>query len=316
MATLTLAVCAHQAQHCIGACIESIQRQTVPPDEVIVCVHEMSDPTVAVVQSYGIRVIASQGVGLFQSRNAVLNICTTDYLAFTDADCVLVPQWVENAKRVLDTHPDMAAGTGRHPAVGPRTFASWLHHMWFLVETRTTGETDGVLGGNSYFRTSALRAVGGWIDLPGYSNAEDVYISIRLREAGFHIWFEESVAAQHHYETNFLSLMRKSVRMGKGITVMMRAAHIRNGLWWYTLTIPAVAALFVLGLVLAVFSPPLGLTLCALPLVGTLAYLTQSFRSFRKALPRWAARWILIWPYSLGILTGLVNRIEKRENRD
>ena len=309
MATLTLAVCAHQAEKCIGACLQSIRAQTVPPDEVIVCVHELSDPTAAVAESHGARVIASHGVGLFQSRNAVLAACTTEYLAFTDADCVLVPEWVEAAKHVLDTHPEVAAGTGRHPSVGPRTFASWLHHMWFLVETRTTGETDGVVGGNSYFRAEALRKVGGWLDLPGHSNAEDVYISMALSKAGYKIWFEERVAAQHHYETSFPNLMRKSVRMGKGIVIMMRAAGLRGGLWWYTLAIPVLALIFLSGLALMLFRPLAGLAVCCMPLILTLAYLTASFRSFARAFPRWLARWIVIWPYSIGILQGLIEPI-------
>jgi glycosyltransferase involved in cell wall biosynthesis len=305
VATLTLAVCAHQAQDCIGACLDSVRRQTLPPDEVIVCVHEMSDPTVAVAQSYGARVIASHGTGLFESRNAVLAACTTDYLAFTDADCVLVPEWVAVAKEVLDAHPEAAAGTGRHPPAGPPTFASWVHHMWFLVETRATGETDGVIGGNSYFRVDALRRIGGWLHLPGHSNAEDVYISMTLRRAGFKIWFDERAAAQHRYEPGFWNLMQKSVRMGAGIVVMMRAAGFRDGLWWYTLAIPVLALTCLAGLVAMPFSPLPGAILAAMPPLLTLAYLTWSFRSFSRALPRWLARWIVIWPYSWGIVKGL-----------
>jgi cellulose synthase/poly-beta-1,6-N-acetylglucosamine synthase-like glycosyltransferase len=274
-------------------------------------VHELSDPTATIAESFGARVIASHGTGLYQSRNAVLSACSTDYLAFTDADCSLVPEWVEAVKGVLDVHPEAAAGTGRHPSVGPKTFASWLHHMWFLVETRSSGETDGVIGGNSYFRTEALREVGGWLNLPGCSNAEDVYISIRLSEAGHKIWFEERAAAQHHYETSFVNLMRKSVRMGKGITLMMRAAGIRNGLWLYTLAIPIIALAFPAGLLLSVLNTWIGGAVAIAPLVATLLYLWRAFRSFAKAFPRWIARWIVIWPYSLGILQGLVAPIPK-----
>ncbi len=306
MATLTLAICAHRAESIIGACLASVARQTVPPDALMVCVHEESDPTAEVARGLGAQVIASHGTGLFESRNAVLRACTTDYLAFTDADCVLVPEWVERAKAVLDTHPEVAAGTGRHPAVGEATFASWLHHMWFLVETRRTGETDGVIGGNSYFRTQALRDIGGWLDLRGYSNAEDVYISETLRRAGHRIWFEEGVAAQHRYEPRFGALMRKSVRMGEGIVMMMRAAGWRNGLWWYTLAIPVLALMLVFGACLALGWPWPGLTIMAVPLAATLAYLAFSFGSLAKALPRWFARWILIWPYAYGIVKGLV----------
>ena len=309
MATITLAICARNAQDIITPCLDSIRNQTMPPDEVLVAVDDLSDPTVAVAERFGAHVIASNATGLYEARNAVLDACTTDYLAFTDADCVLVPQWVELAKQVLDTHPDVAAGTGRHPAIGRRTLASWLHHMWFLVETRHTGETDGVIGGNSYFRVAALREVGGWLKLPRHSAAEDVYISKALRNAGYRIWFDEDVAAQHNYETSLRSLWRKSVMMGKDIVVMMRAAGWRDSLWWYTLAIPALALTLLAGLVLLGLRPMAGLGVTSLPLLATFLFLAYQFRSPLKAAPRWLARWVVIWPYSWGILKGLLERL-------
>lgn len=313
MSTITLAVCARDAQDIISDCLSSIKHQTVAPDEVIVAVHEWSDQTVTVAKEWGAKVIAHHGTGLFEARNAVLAECTTDYLAFTDADCVLTPQWVERVKRVFDTHPEVAAGTGRHPAIGKPTFASWLHHMWFLVETCQTGLTDGVIGGNSYFRVKALRNVGGWLNLPGHSNAEDVYISIALQRAGYGIWFEEGAAAQHKYEASFRALMSKSVRMGRGIVVMMRAAGIRNGLWWYTLMIPMLAAMLPVGVVTALFiNAKYGIGIVIFPLLLTFLYLAMSFGSVGAALPRWFARWIVIWPYSWGIVRGLADRLPDR----
>ena len=306
LATITIAICARNAQDIIGACLESVCNQTVAPDEILVAVDELSDPTVAVAEKYGTRVIASNATGLYEARNAVLDACTTDYLAFTDADCVLVPQWVELAKKVFDEHPDVAAGTGRHPAIGQRTLASWLHHMWFIVETRHTGETDGVIGGNSYFRTDALRKVGGWLRLPRHSAAEDVYISKALRNTGYRIWFEEGCAAQHNYESSLRSLWRKSIMMGKDIVVMMRAAGWRDSLWWYTLAIPVVALAFLIGLALLWVSPPLGLIVALAPLLATLLYLICKFRSLSKGITRWLARWVVIWPYSWGIVKGLL----------
>ncbi|HOV73864.1 MAG TPA: glycosyltransferase family 2 protein [Candidatus Hydrogenedentes bacterium] len=315
MATLTLAICARNAQHMIGECLESIRNQTVAPDEVILAVDDESDPTVEAAMPYNVRVVASRATGLYEARNAVLNACTTDYLAFTDADCVLAPQWVELAKKVLDTYRGVAAGTGRHPAIGPHNFASWLHHMWFLVETRSTGETDGVIGGNSYFRARVLRDIGGWLPLRGHSAAEDVYISKALRKAGYRIWFEEGVAAQHHYETSLKGLWRKSVMMGKDIVVMMRAAGWHDGLWWYTLAIPVLAGMVLLGMAALVLGYRGGAWLVAAPLLGTLIYLVISFRGIGKALPRWVARWFVIWPYSWGILKGLAAPIPEVARR-
>lgn len=305
MSTMTVAICARRAEGIIGRCLESIQRQTCPPEEILVAVDDLSDPTADVARSYGVRVIESRARGLYEARNVVLNSCRTDYLGFVDADCIMTPKWVELAKTVLDSKPDVAGGTGRHPPTGERTFASWLHHMWFVVETCKTGETDGVIGGNSFFRVSALRAVNGWLPLSGHSAAEDVYISLALRKKGYKLWFESDMQVEHHYETRLRGLWRKAVMMGKDIVVMMRAAGWREGLWWYTLLIPVMALMLFLGFFLVFFSAFFGGVFIGFPLLLSLLFLTVKFGSFRTALPRWAARWILIWPYSWGILKGL-----------
>lgn len=313
MATLTLAICARNAQNIIGACLDSIKAQTTPPDEILVAVDDLSDPTCDVAKQYGARILASQSTGLYEARNAVLNACTTDYLAFTDADCSLAPDWVRHAKEVLDTRAEVAAGTGRHPPIGPRNFAAWLHHNWFLVETRRTGETDGVIGGNSYFRTAALREVGGWLPLKGCSAAEDVYVSEALKRAGHKIWFQEECAALHNYETRLGGLWRKSVMMGRDIVIMLRAARWFEGLWFYTLAIPVLASmlpigilLLLLGLAVAMPLAGVGAIVALMPLVLTFAYLLKSFKSVSMTLPRWITRWIIIWPYSWGIVKGLL----------
>lgn len=309
MATLTLAICARNAQDIIGDCLASIARQTVTPDEVLVAVDELTDPTADVGRKFGARVIASNATGLYEARNAVLDACTTDYLAFTDADCELVPEWVENVKRVLDTRPAIAAGTGRHPPAETRNFTAWLHHMWFIVETESTGESNGIIGGNSYFRTQHLRDIGGWLRLPRHSAAEDVYIATALRKAGYRIWFEERAAVRHRYETRFRGLMRKAVMMGKDIVVMMRAAGWRDGLWYYTLAIPVLAAMVPSGFLIAFAAPVPGVCIAVLPLLATLVFLVFRFRSLTTALPRWIARWVVIWPYAWGIVQGLLTSI-------
>ncbi|MCC6795392.1 MAG: hypothetical protein IT366_09760, partial [Candidatus Hydrogenedentes bacterium] len=193
--------------------------------------------------------------------------------------------------------------------------AAWLHHQWFIVETERTGYTQGIIGGNSYFRTAALRAVGGWLNLPRHSAAEDVYIAMALQAAGHRIWFEEGAAVQHNYETRFGGLMRKAQMMGKDITVMMRACGYRGGMWWYTLAIPMLAGMVPVGILVALVNVAAGMVIAIFPLVITLMFLVVRFRSMSMALPRWVARWVVIWPYALGIVKGLFAAIPKTARR-
>lgn len=301
---ITVAVCARNAENTIADCINSINNQTVKPDRILLIDDHSTDQTRDIASKLDAEVISNEGRQLYDGRNTALKNCNTQILAFTDSDCILDKNWVANIIRVFSEHDNAAAGTGPHPPIGTNGFAGWLHHMWFLVETDKTGFTGGIIGGNSYFKTEALDKIGGWPSLP-FSNAEDVYISIKLIESGYKLWFDESIIANHKYADNFLSLMKKTITSGKAITYMMKTTGIRKHIWIYTLAIPFVAVSGLISIVLLFYSLKLGLISSAVIFGGTFIFLWYRFRTLKLTIPRFLARWILIWPYAWGILKGL-----------
>ena len=312
--SITVAVCARNAEKHIADCLESINNQSTKPDRVLLIDDHSTDTTAEIARRLGARVIVNEGHQLYDGRNTALKHCNTEVLAFTDADCILDEKWVENIIRVFNTR-DVVGGTGRHPPIGANGFAGWLHHMWFIAELANTGYAGGVIGGNCYFRTDTLRKLGGWISLP-YSNAEDVYISRKLKDAGYKLWIDEKIIAWHKYTDSFNSLMKKAVKSGEAITVMMRVAGIRDLLWWYTMLIPIVAIMGIISLVSLFFSPTLGIIIMGIIFASTIfawfvfKYLspTNSFLPKEKVILRLLARGVLIWPYALGILRGLFKK--------
>jgi glycosyltransferase involved in cell wall biosynthesis len=304
--TFTLAISAKNARGVIEECLVSIQQQTVPPDTVLVVVDDPRDNTIAVAQAFGATAIINQGKKLYQARNTALRHCSTDILAFTDADCVLDPSWVKRIKEIFREKPDVVAGTGSHPMIGKHNFSSWLHHMWFLVETRKNGYTDGVIGGNAYFRTDALRRAGGWLPVELMA-AEDVYISRKILEIGGKIWFDEGVVARHHYKPELGGFLRQAVMMGRDIVLMMKAAGIRGGLWYYTLAIPLLAIGAAGSGLGALFGSTAALFMLLAIFIVTFLYLLRQFKNPVVAATRWLARWVIIWPYAWGIIKGLMS---------
>lgn len=77
----------------LESCLQAIQRQTRPPDEVIV-VHDR------------------ERKGAAQTRNEGIARSTSEYLAFTDDDCVPPDPWLENLMTVMDQQQaDVVGGT-------------------------------------------------------------------------------------------------------------------------------------------------------------------------------------------------------------
>jgi len=311
MSDVTLAIVAYNAEKQIVDLFESIKQQTVEPEEVLVVVDFPEDTTIPVANKYGAKVIVNPKGKMYEGRNTALENCKTKYLAFTDSDCMLDEHFIENFLKVFQEHPEVVAGTGRHPRISKeRNIWSWLHHMRFVVEAQKTGYVNGVIGANSYFRVDKLKEVGGWAKVKLMA-AEDVNISRKLTKEGYKIWYDEGVIVNHKYKSDFKSLVKQEIVMGHDIAAMLKTEKDFGWLWYYTLIIPVMAmgVFFSLG-VYFLASKASGLILLLAIFGGSLAFLTLQYKSFTKALPRWIARWALIWPYSIGVIKGLAYKVK------
>jgi cellulose synthase/poly-beta-1,6-N-acetylglucosamine synthase-like glycosyltransferase len=282
--------------------IKSIKAQTVKFDKIIVSVDLIKKNSLFLAKKWNVKLVLNKKGKMFHARNLILKNTYTDILCFTDSDCILGKHFLENVKRVFEEHPEVGGGTGRHPQYGKGNWVSWLHYMWYLAEAENEGYTIGVIGGNSYFRTDALKKVGGWANLKLMA-AEDVNISKKLSDAGYKLWLSDKVIAYHKgYRKEFRKLWSQAIKMGKDIVIMMNTEKRRDMWYYYTMSIPIIAIAGIISIVL------LSIPLVLIVFGGTLLYWIWRFKSIRKALPRYIARWILIFPYSIGIIKGLIGR--------
>lgn len=311
-ARLTAAICVKNGERTISAAVRSLCLQRPPPGKIIVVDDGSTDATRAEAEKgaagtgQSVTLVANDGKGLYDGRNTALKQCDTEFLAFIDADCEAGEGWVAGILEIFDAHPEVAAGTGAHPQLGEPNWVSNLHRLWFVVDSYSGQEyVGGVVGANSYFRVAVLRALGGWISLP-FGNAEDMYISVKITDAGHKIWFDERLKVFHHYTRDFGDFIMKSHKSGYAIVRMMQEAGWRNFWYYYTLCIPLVAGAAALTLAAGIAGFSAGWWGALLIFGGTFVFNLRMFRSIGRTLPRWGVRWIIIWPYALGILKALL----------
>ena len=105
--------CFNQARF-LGAAIASALAQTHTPVEVVVVDDGSTDDTAAVTARFpGVRYVRQENAGLSAARNTGLGKSRGAYLAFLDADDVLLPRAVEAALECLETSPECAFVSGR-----------------------------------------------------------------------------------------------------------------------------------------------------------------------------------------------------------
>lgn len=93
-------------------CLAALDRQTVPPLEVIVVDNGCTDDSVSVALAHGARVVDEPVVGIPAAAATGYDAARGAVIARLDADSVIPRDWVERVVCSLERRPDAVAVTG------------------------------------------------------------------------------------------------------------------------------------------------------------------------------------------------------------
>lgn len=130
MATISVLIPAYNCEATIRSTLDSVLRQTVAPNEILVMNDGSTDGTAAVLESYKdrVKVLAQPNGGVASVRNALAAHATGDILAFLDSDDLWHPKYLEVQRRLVSEHPE--------------AIASWVSHINFHGDGEYRWEDD------------------------------------------------------------------------------------------------------------------------------------------------------------------------------
>ncbi len=107
MSRISVIIPTYQHAQTIGACLESLFAQTVPPAEIIVVNDGSTDGTEEVLQPYlnRITLINQENRRAAVARNRGFQASTGDFVIFCDADVRMRPDMLQKMCEALETHP-------------------------------------------------------------------------------------------------------------------------------------------------------------------------------------------------------------------
>lgn len=100
----------------LAQCLQALEQQTFPQDsyEVIVVDNASDDDVQAVVAKFPQAIIVVESRrGSYSARNTGIAIAKGNILAFTDADCIPSPDWLEKGVQSLGNTPNCGLVAGR-----------------------------------------------------------------------------------------------------------------------------------------------------------------------------------------------------------
>jgi glucosyl-dolichyl phosphate glucuronosyltransferase len=214
--TLTAVLCTWDRVELLEGALEALVAQQDPPSHEILVVDNASpDRTREVVERFAadhpqVRYVLEPRQGLAYARNTARKRANGTYLAFTDDDVRVAPDWMASICRSFERWPDAACIGG---PVLPRWFEpipAWLtRDQWAPLGVQDYGAEPlrvderrplCLIGANLAFRRGALDAIGDFNAAlqrvgNGGGSTEDHELHLRMWAAGLHGMYDPSVKA-------------------------------------------------------------------------------------------------------------------------
>ncbi len=230
-AQLEVVVPVYNGLRTLPACVDAVLRQTSPPERVWLVDNGSTDGTYEwlVGRARGeprLRVLRETRRGQAAARNAALQFVEAPVVAFTDADCVPEPTWLE---RLLEGYRDATVGAvaGAVTGYGPRNVIErYLSVAAFPTpqEPRVVHEyafpTVAFYTANLSVRTDVLRRLQGFDE--AMPPADDLDICCRILRAGWQIVYTPTARVGHIHRSRAWAMLKRFYQYGSSRPKMLR----------------------------------------------------------------------------------------------
>ena len=213
---MSVIVPAKDAAASLGSLLASLRAQTLPAErfEVIVVDNGSSDDTAGVAARHGARVVRDTVANRSRARNAGAAAASTRLFAFTDADCVARPDWLETLLRHRDEAPLVAGRVETQVRETPNAIERF-ERLWRFGQEQWVRQGWAATA-NLLVHAGAFHDVGGF-DETWRHIGEDVDFCFRARAAGHGLAYCDDAIIDHEGEREWRPFLRRAFRHGYSV---------------------------------------------------------------------------------------------------
>jgi len=218
---ISIVVGVRNMENTIEKCLNSIIAQTYKNKEIFVINDGSEDNTLNILlkikeenTNIPITIKTTSKLGISHARNLGYEVANGEFIAYTDADCVIVENWLELVIPYFDD-PDVGLVGGVTKFRSDNSYSSIYRQVEFDKRYKNVKKREVVWAGGpgSIFRKSVLEEVGGFN--PNWIHGEDAEISFLIFEMNYKIIKEDRALTYHVPEKKIRNLVYKGYRDGK-----------------------------------------------------------------------------------------------------
>jgi GT2 family glycosyltransferase len=233
---VSIIIPAYNSVRTMKKCVESVLALNYAAYEAIIVDDGSTDGTPAVLGKYKdnpkLRIIRVPNGGPSKARNMAIKEARGEFIAFTDSDCIVDREWLNNLMQGFAADgPVVAVGGGQLSPDDETAFGRDLNDFMkktgvvadYMKDTPAGAgilETDHNPSCNVMYKKEVLQKVGFFTEdlWPG----EDVELDYKIRKLGYRLMFNPAAIVFHYRPADIKSFSKMMFRYGKVQAILVR----------------------------------------------------------------------------------------------
>lgn len=208
---ISVVIPAYNAQSTIEACLISLKNQTFKDFEIVVVDDGSSDNTADIASQYARVVKPGVNKGEGAARNAGAKALSGEILAFTDADVVVPPGWLERIVKDMEQQKARCVGGGYSGSIGA-SFMECFEFQELAFRRRNMPEFVSTIVSNNFAcDREVFFECGGF---PEGFKCEDLRLSFKISQK-YPIFWDKENGVLHHFRPSFMGYLKQQFYFGR-----------------------------------------------------------------------------------------------------
>ena len=309
---ITIIVPVRNEEKTIEKCLQSLKSLDYPNYEIIVVNDGSTDGTEKILKKFDtIVVLNTEGVGPSMARNLAIENAKGEYLAFTDGDCLIDKDWLNQLLAYFKDTNIMGVGGNQLCPEDETPFGKDVHDFLNLIAF----STDYLKSGkevmnirhnptcNMMYRRAAFQQMGGiqkdlW-------PCEDLEFDCRLTRSGYTLIYNPRAVVYHYRPKNLKKFGQMHFRYGRAHVKLVRRYGFMEKIHYIP---PIILSLLILESFLLLYNPIIAIAVLCCLMILPLFYFLLKLKSLLKAFKYYGMLLVTIISWTMGFIRGLADK--------